>query len=86
MTKSVRKLFEALEPIKKAYPTEKEHKGPLAGVTGGGSSTKRIVSFNVWIPKKSHKEAKHCTLCKKHGGMQNTHNIGDCKKFNWTVL
>ena len=33
------------------------------------------------IPKKSHKEAKNCALCEKHGGTQNTHNIGDCRKY-----
>ena len=27
-------------------------------------------------------EAKQCALCKKHGGAQNTHNTGDCKKYN----
>ena len=41
-----------------------------------------MVSFDDRIPKKSRKDAKHCTLCKKHGGMQNTHNTGDCKKYN----
>ncbi len=30
----------------------------------------------------SRKEAKQCALCKKHGGAQNTHNTGDCKKYN----
>jgi hypothetical protein len=35
---SIRKLLEALECIEKALPTEKEHKGPKASMTGGGSS------------------------------------------------
>ena len=74
---SVRKLLEALERIKKAYPTEKEWEGPKANTTGSGSSKKRMVPFSDRVPKKSH-----CTLCKKHGGVQNTHNTGDCKKFN----
>ena len=43
---SVRKLLEALECIKKAYPTEKEHEEPKASVAGGGSSIKRMVSFS----------------------------------------
>ena len=34
------------------------------------------------MPKKSCKDAKHCTLCRKHGGMQNTDNTGDCKKYH----
>ena len=60
---------------------EKECKVPKASANGGGSSKKRIVSFSNQIPKKSHKEAKHCVLCKKHGGMQNPHNTGDCLKY-----
>ena len=78
---SVRKLLEALERIEKAFPTEKEREGPKASMTGGGSSKKRMVSFSDRIPKKSRKEAKHCALCKKHGGAQNTHNTGDCRKY-----
>ena len=39
-----------------------------------------MVSFSDRIPKKSRKDAKHCALCKKHGGAQNTHNTGDCCK------
>ena len=79
---SVCKLLEALERIEKAYPTKKEREGPKANATGGGSSKKRVVSFSDRIPKKSSKEAKQCALCKKHGGAQNTHNTGDCKKYN----
>ena len=41
-----------------------------------------MVSLDNQIPTKSRKDAKHCTLCRKHGGMQNTHNTGDCKKYN----
>jgi len=40
-----------------------------------------MVSFTDKIPKKSCKEAKHCALCKKHGGAQNTHYTGDCHKY-----
>jgi hypothetical protein len=59
----------------------KERQGPKASVNGGGSSKKRMVSFSNQIPKKFCKEAKHCALCKKHGGAQNTHNTGDCRKY-----
>ena len=79
---SVRKLLEALERIEKAFPTEKDRKRPKTGTTGGSSSKKRMVTFIDRIPKKSRKDAKHCALCKKHGGMQNTHNTGDSKKYN----
>jgi hypothetical protein len=43
---SVRKLLEALEHIEKAFPTKKEHKGPMARVTGGGSSKKSMAAFS----------------------------------------
>ena len=79
---SICRLLEALEHIKKAYPTKKEQEGPKSSAAGGGASKKRMVSFSDRIPKKSRKEAKHCTLYKKHGGPQNTHNTGDCKKYN----
>ena len=79
---SVRKLLEALERIKKAFPTEKDHDRPKKGTTGGSSSKKRMVNFSDQIPKKSRKDAKHCTLCRKHGGAQITHNTGNCKKYN----
>ena len=79
---SVRKLLEALERIEKAFPTEKDRERPKTGTTGGSSSKKRMVTFSDRIPKKSRKDAKHCALCKKHGGAHNTHNTGDCKKYN----
>ena len=43
---SVGKLREALKRIEKAFPTEKECKGPKASATGGGSSKKWMVSFS----------------------------------------
>ncbi len=43
---SLQKLLEALELIKKAFPTEKDCKGPKTSSTGGSSSKKRLVSFN----------------------------------------
>ena len=78
----MRKLLKMLENIEKAFPTKKDHKNPKAGTTGGGSSKKRMVSFNDRIPKKSRKDAEHFMLCKKHADAQNTHNTGDCKKNN----
>ena len=79
---SVRKLVEALERIEKAYPTEKERERPKSNTDGGGSSKKRMVTFSDRIPKKSRSGAKHCVLCKKHGGAHETHNTGECKKYN----
>ncbi len=79
---SVRKLVEALECIEKAYPTDKERERPKSSTDGGGSSKKRMVTFSDRIPKKSHQSAKHCALCKKYGGAHDTHNTGECKKYN----
>jgi hypothetical protein len=78
---SIHKLLKALECIEKAFPTKKEYKVSKASMTGGGSSKKRMVSFSDQIPKKSCKDAKHCALCKKYGGAENTHNTGDCRKL-----
>ena len=41
-----------------------------------------MVSFNEPIPKKVCKVAKHCALCKKHGGAHVTHNTSDCCKYD----
>ena len=79
---SVCKLLNALEHIEKAYPTKKECEGSKASATGEGSSKKLMVTFSGRIPKKPHKDVKHYALCKKHCGMQDTHNMGDCKKYN----
>ena len=43
---SVCKLLEALYRIEKVFPTEKEHEGPNASTTGGGSCKKRMVTFS----------------------------------------
>ena len=59
---SDRKLLEALEHIKKAFPTKKELEGPKESMTRCGSSKKRMVVFRDRIPKKSRKDAKHCAL------------------------
>eukprot|EP00804_Cyclotella_cryptica_P004949 CCRYP_014090-RA/>CCRYP_014090-RA protein AED:0.38 eAED:0.38 QI:0/-1/0/1/-1/1/1/0/106 len=40
-----------------------------------------MVSFNETIPKKVRKTAKHCALCKKHGGTHAMHNTSDCHKY-----
>ena len=34
------------------------------------------------IPRKStEKKQKHCVLCKQFGGSPNTHNTGECNKY-----
>ena len=67
--------------MEKAFPTEKECKGTHTNVKGGGSSKKKIVAFSNQIPKKRRMDAKHCVLCKQHGGMHNTHNTMECHKY-----
>jgi hypothetical protein len=77
---SVQKLLDALETIKKAFPTN--HKQPKKGKPNPSDSVKRkMVLFNDHIPKKSHQDAKHCVLCKKHRCMHTTHNTSNCCKY-----
>jgi len=78
---SVRKLLEVVERIEKAYPTDKECKAVRKTAKGGGSSKKRMVSFNEPIPKKCHMDAKHCALCKKHEGVHTTHHTEECHMY-----
>jgi hypothetical protein len=78
---SVRKLLDALERIEKAFPTDKEYEGTQTNAKGGGSSKKKMVSFSDQIPKKCRVDAKHCILCKKHGGTDNTHNTMECRRY-----
>ena len=73
-------LLEALECIKKAFLTDKEFRGTHTSAKGGGSSKKKMVTFNQ-IPKKCCLDAKHCVLCKQHGGMHNTQNLMECCKY-----
>jgi len=42
---------------------------------------KKMVVFSDQITKKHHMDAKHCVLCKQHGGMQNNHNTMECQKY-----
>ncbi len=67
---NVQKLLEALERIKKAFPTEKERKGPKASATGGGSSKKWMVSFSDQIPKKSAKKQSTVPYKRNRGALR----------------
>jgi hypothetical protein len=55
---SMQKLLEALDRIKKAFPTEKGCEGTPGSAMGGGSSKKKMVTFSERIPKKCHLDAK----------------------------
>jgi hypothetical protein len=77
---SVRELLEALQRIKRAFPTDKVGDGPKTTAKSSDSSKRKMVSFDERIPKKRRRE-KHCSLCKKHGGAHTTHNTPDCRKY-----
>ena len=70
----VRDLLDDLKKIEKAFPLECDQ------------STKKgkrmMVLSNKPIPKKVCKVAKHCALCKKHGGAHAMHNMSDCRKYD----
>ena len=53
---------------------------PLAKTKQKGL-TKSNDSHNPKKAKKGWKE-KHCSLCKKHGGMHTTHNTKECRRYN----
>jgi len=78
---SVCKLLEASECTKNAFPTEKEYKGTHMSAKGGSSFKKKMVAFSKQIPKKRRMDAKHCILCKQHGGVHNTHNTMECHEL-----
>ena len=75
-------LLDDLEKIKKAFPTERDQSAKKGKANPGKSSKMKMASFNKPIPKKIRKTAKHCALCKKHGGTHATHNTSDCCKYD----
>ena len=77
----VRDLLYDLEKIEKAFPMEREQPGKKGKANPGDSNKRKMVLFHEPIPKKPHKDAKHCSLCKKHGGTHATHNTSDCCKY-----
>jgi hypothetical protein len=78
---SVRELLEVLEHTKKAYPTEKVGECSENAAKSNDSSKKKMVTFSDQIPKRRRTE-RYCSLCKKHGGAQATHNTPDCQKYD----
>eukprot|EP00804_Cyclotella_cryptica_P027692 CCRYP_010292-RA/>CCRYP_010292-RA protein AED:0.22 eAED:0.57 QI:0/0/0/1/1/1/2/0/395 len=77
----VRDLLNDLEKIKKAFPTERDQSAKKGKLNPSESNKRKMVSFNEPIPKKVRKMARHCALCKKHGGAHATHNTSDCRKY-----
>eukprot|EP00804_Cyclotella_cryptica_P008115 CCRYP_004597-RA/>CCRYP_004597-RA protein AED:0.30 eAED:0.30 QI:0/-1/0/1/-1/1/1/0/141 len=74
-------LLNDLKKIKRAFPTER-HQSTKKGKANPGKSNKRKMALlNEPIPKKVCKTAKHCALCKNHGGAHATHNTSNCCKY-----
>ncbi len=61
---------------------ERESSAKKGKANSGDSNKRKMVSFNEPIPKNVRKVAKHCALCKKHGGTHATHNTSDCHKYD----
>ena len=79
---TVRKLVEALEHIKRAYPMDTVCEGPKGGTKPSDSPKRKMVSFDERISKKYCKE-KHCLLCKQIGGAHTSHNTPECRKYTF---
>ena len=78
----VRDLLDDLKKIEKAFPTERDQSAKKGKANPSESNKRKMVSPNEPIPKKVCKVAKHCALCKKHGGAHATHNTSDCRKYD----
>jgi hypothetical protein len=76
-------LLDAMEKIELAFPLRGEQ-----GSKKNKVSFSKMTKMSDKIPKKKSHSAKHgtpaksCALCKKHGGASDTHNTGDCKKYD----
>ena len=78
----VHDLLNDLEKIEKAFPTERDQSAKKGKANPSEPNKRKMVSPNEPIPKKVRKVAKHCALCKKHGGAHATHNTSDCCKYD----
>ena len=70
-------LIDDLKKIKKTFLTEQEQPGKERKTYPSNSNKQRMGLLNEPILKKPHKDAKHCSLCKKHGGAHTTNNTVD---------
>jgi hypothetical protein len=77
-------LLDAMEKIELAIPLRSDK-----GSSKNKVSFSKMTKMTDKIPKKKSQAAKHekpstksCALCKKYGGASNTHNTGDCKKYD----
>jgi len=77
----VHDLLNDLKKIETAFPTEQEQSGKKGKANPGDSNKQKMVLFHKPIPNKLCKDAKHCSLCKKQGGMHAIHNTLDCHQY-----
>jgi len=75
-------LLDDLKKIEKAFPTEWELPGKKGKSNPSDTGKRKMVSIHKPIPKKPCTNAKHCALCKKHGGVHATHNTLDCHRYD----
>jgi hypothetical protein len=74
-------LLDDLEKIEKASAMECDQSIKKGKANPGEFGKRKMASFNEPIPKTIRKTAKHCALCKKHGGAHAMHNMSDCRKY-----
>jgi hypothetical protein len=65
-------LLDDLEKIEKAFSTEQEQPSKKGKANPSDLGKRKMVSIHEPIPMKPHTNAKHCTLCKKHGSACNS--------------
>jgi hypothetical protein len=72
-------LLEAIEQVcthEEGKPEEKEK----SSFNGKKGKKRPGTDPTIRVPKKAQ-FAKHCDLCKKHGGAHTTHNTGECCRY-----
>ncbi len=62
--------------------TERDQSAKEDKTNPSKSNKRKMVLPNEPIPKKVRKVAKHCALCKKHGGAHAMHNTSNCHKYD----
>lgn len=70
---SVKKFLEAMECIKKAYPTNEVYEVPKSSTKPRNSLKMKTVFFNERISK-IHRQEKHCLLCKQNSCPHKTYS------------
>jgi hypothetical protein len=77
----VRDLLDDLEKIEETFMAEREQPVKKRKANHSDSGKSKMVSIHKPIPKKSRTTAKHCALCKKHGGAHVMHNTLEFCKY-----